>query len=251
MKKILLSLFTFASAAGIGFAQNQDYTITDLNGVEYENNSVHIYNVHGTFDDPVDEAKMHLVITNNNADPIYVTAQVVEITNTDGTLAQFCIGGPSGNCFNPIMQGSFYPNAQGGIIEPGFTWGNFDYLINLDPTNLSEYKLRFVQTDGSGNETPDTDFFLTYRYDETMSTADINTVAIAEVYPTVAKGFTTVNLKENAQVQILNMQGKVVKSLNLNSGESTLNLNGLSSGVYMVQFKGTSGTTTTTKVIVK
>ncbi len=245
-------MLTITMGLTISFAQNQDYTITDLDLVEYENNSIHVYNVHGTFADPVEAAKLHLVVNNVSTSPIHVTAEVVELTNTDGSLAQFCIGGPAGNCFNPIHAGSFYPNANGGTVQPGSNWGNFDYLINLDPTNLVEYKLRFVQMDDSGNEIPDTNFYITYKYDENaMAVSDVNSSAIAQVYPTVAKGFTHVNLKENASVQIINLEGKSVRSLKLNSGESKLDLSGLASGIYWVQFKGTSGMTTTSKIIVK
>lgn len=251
MKKIILSVLTLMTVSGISYAQNQNYTITNTDMVEYENNSIHVFTVHGTFEDPNDEAKLHLVVNNVGMEPITVTAQVVEMTNTDGTLAQFCIGGPAGNCFFPINEGSFYPGVNGGVVEPGANWGMFDYLINLDPTPLSEYKLRFVQLDGAGSEIPDTSFFITYLYDPGMAISDVNSLAIAQVYPTVAKGFTNVDLKENATVQVLNVEGKAVKSLKLNSGKSQLDLSGLSSGVYWIAFKGESGMTTTSKIVIK
>lgn len=242
-------MLTIAVVSGISFAQ--DFVITDLDGVPYENNSLITFNVHGTFEDPIDAAKMHLVINNVSEAPIKVTGQIVEMLNTDGTLAQFCIGGPSGNCFFPLTQGAYYPSEQGGVIEPGSNWGNFDYLINLDPNELAQYKVRFVQIDGSGNEMPETNFFLTYLYDPSMAVSDMNSISIAEVYPTVAKGFTNVTLKENAAVQILNVEGKVVKSINMKTGKTQLDLSGLSSGVYLVNFKGDSGVTTTKKIVVK
>jgi len=250
MKKIILSVMTFAAVSGISFAQDQDYTVTDLDMVEYENNSVHIFNVHGTFEDPTDEAKLHLVINNTSSEQIKVAGQVVEFTNTDGSLAQFCIGGPAGNCFFPLFEGAFYPSQSGGIIESGSNWGLNDYLINLDPTNLAEYKLRFVQVDDNGDEIPNTSFFITYRYDANMATSDVNSIAIAEVYPTVIKNSTTVELKENANVQIVNLEGKVVKSLTMNSGKTSLDMSGLS-GVYWIQFQGVSGASTMKKVVVK
>lgn len=251
MKKRIISGFLALFAVVALNAQNQEYRVMDLDMNEYENNSVHVYNVHGTFDNPLDEAKLHLYLTNVGANPIKVSAQIVEMTNTDGSLAQFCIGGPAGNCFNPISEGSFYPNANGGILEAGGNWGLFDYLLNLDPTNLVEYKIRFVQKDDSGNDIPNTDFFISYRYDANMGVSDVNAIAIAKVYPTVAKGFTTVNLQEKATAQILNVEGKAVKSFKLNSGESQLDLNGLSAGVYWVAFKGESGKSTNIRIVVK
>lgn len=251
MKKIFLSTLMIWGVCSLSQAQNQNYSVTDLDGVEYENNSVHLFSVHGTFADPIEEAKLHLRVNNKIAEDIYVSGEIVEIINTDGTLAQFCIGGPSGNCFFPLAEGAFYPNSTGGTVPANGNWGNFDYVINLDPTKPVEYKVRFTEFDSAGNEIPNTNFFITYRHDDAMGVSDVNSIAIAEVYPTVAKGSTTVQLKENANVQIFNLEGKAVKSLKLNSGKSNLDLSGLSSGVYLVQFKGTSGLTHTTKIVVK
>ena len=72
MKKILLSTLMIWGIANLTNAQNQDYTVTNLEMLEYESNSVHIFNVHGTFDDPIDEAKLHLVINNTTSNPICV-----------------------------------------------------------------------------------------------------------------------------------------------------------------------------------
>lgn len=250
MKKIFttvcLSLFALSA-----YAQNQAYVLSDLDGTPYENNSVHTFNIHGTFDEIIDAAKLHLVITNEDFDDIYVRAEIMELINTDGTLVQFCIGGPSGNCFNGVDEGAFYPSEEGGLLEAAFSWGMNDYIINLDPTNNVGYKLRFVQTNGEGVEIPDTNFFITYRYESEMGVSDMQSLAFAQVSPTVAKGSTTVNLKENAQVQIVSLDGKVAKNLKMQSGTSQLDLSGLSAGVYWVTFKGEKGNTHSVKIVVK
>lgn len=253
MKNIIIGGFFAIFALTTVNAQNQDYVISDLDGNAYENNSVHTFNQHGTVSDPIEEAKLHLLISNESSDDIYIRAEIIEMVNTDGQEAQFCIGGPSGNCFTPISTGNFYPSNDGGIMYANSNWGMFDYILNLDSTNLSEYKFRFVQTDGAGNEIENTNFFLTYIYDEdaTLGLNNIESISIAEVYPTVAKGFTQVNLKEAAKVQIFNMEGKVVQTTKLNSGTSQLSLAGLTPGVYIVSFSGESGMTTQTRVIVK
>lgn len=252
MKKKLITGFVALLAWSGLQAQNPAYVVSNTDGVPYENNSLHVFNVHGTFEDPMDAAKLHLVIDNLDLDnDIYVRAEVVEIINTDGENVQFCIGGPSGNCFFPIAEGDFYPSIEGGVLYAGASWGMFDYLINLDSNNLAEYKIRFVQTDGAGNEIPNTNFFISYRYDKNMGLSEVKSLSIAEVYPTVAKNFTNVNLKENAEVQIFNAEGKAVRSTKMNSGSSQLDLSGLSKGVYWVAFKGQSGSTTNVKIVVK
>lgn len=250
MKKIFLSA-VFTLFAVTVFAQ-REYRVADLEDHEYENNTTFVFNVHGTFADPLEEAKLHLFITNETSHDIYIRGQVVEMVNTDGSLAQFCIGGPSGNCFFPLNTESFYPVTEGGIMYANSNWGLFDYFINLDDTNLAQYTVRLAQTDGAGNEIEGTDFTFTYLYDEDgMGVNDVQSRSIAEVYPTVAKGFTNVNLKEDASVQILNLEGRVVKNLSMNRGQSQLDLNGLSAGTYWVAFKGVSGVSHSIRILVK
>lgn len=250
MKKIILNSFLLLSTV-CTFAQ-RDYVISDLEGNTYEDNSTFVFDIHGTFADPLEEAKVHLLITNQSTEDIYLRGQVVEMINTYGEFAQFCIGGPSGNCFFPLSTDAHYPNQQGGILYANSNWGMFDYFINLDENNLAQYKIRFTQTDGEGNDIEGTDFTFTYLYDKNaLGLSEVQSQAIAEVYPTVAKSFTNVNLKENASVQILNTEGRLVRTANLRSGTSQLDLTGLSSGVYWVSFKGTSGVTHNIRIVIK
>ncbi len=253
MKKIFASLFILTFAFANSFAQERAYVISDLDGNPYENHSVHVFDIHGSFEDPLEEAKLHFLITNTTSEDIYLRGQVIEMINTNGELAQFCIGGPSGNCFFPLFTDIYYPVTDGGVMYANSNWGLFDYFINLDPTDKAEYRLRFAQTDGAGNEIAGTEFFITYLYSEdgTMGVNDIRSSSIAQVYPTVAKNFTNVKLNEAAQVSIINLEGKTVKTLSLNKGESQVNLNGLSAGVYWVAFKGISGATTNIRIVVK
>lgn len=251
MKNFILTGTLILGTLTQTFAQEQVYRITDKNGVEYENNSVHSFNVHGTFDDPREEAKLYLVAHNDSTEDIRLAGEIVEIINTDGEMGQFCIGGPAGNCFFPLVVGGYYPSNNGGQLNAGTSWGNFDYIINLDPAVGSSYKVRFTQKEVSGADVPNTNFFITYVYAGQMGVSDLNTKAIAEVYPTVAKGFTNVNLSENAQVQVVNALGKTVKTTSFNAGTHKLDLSGFAAGVYWVSFKGQSGKTHSIKMVVK
>lgn len=252
MKKFIISSLLLLGFVGTTFAQNQTYVIKDKYGVAYENNSVHYFNTHGTFDDPREEAKLYLVAHNDSGNTLYVAGEIVEITNTDGTQAQFCIGGPWGNCFFPLNVGGFYPSENGGILPANSTWGLTDYLINLDPTVGASYKVRFTEKNNeTGEDIANTNFFISYVYAGDMGVGDLNTKAVAEVYPTVAKGFTNLNLNENAQVQVINLEGKTLKTISLNAGSHKLDLSGLAAGVYWIASKGQSGKTTSIKVVVK
>lgn len=253
MKKIITGLFAVAFGLSITTAQERGYIVSNWEGEEYENNSIHVFNEFGVVDEneiPIDDNKLQLLIQNISDDQIRIFGQVIEFTNTDGQSAQFCI---IDACYENLIEGNFYPS-NGGIFPMDGNNGLNDYFANLDETNLVEYKFRIFQADvDTGVEIDDSSFYLTYVYDEdaNMNVSDVQSIAIAQVYPTVAKNFTQVNLKESAKVQITNMQGKVVKTTQLNSGTSQLNLTGLTPGVYLVSFSGESGMNTTIRIVVK
>lgn len=253
MKKLITGLFAITFGLSIATAQERGYIVTNWDGDEYENNSSHVFNDYGVVDEnevPIDDNKLQLLIQNTSDEPIRIFGQVIEFTNTDGQKAQFCI---IDACYENLIEGNLYPS-NGGVFPIDGNNGFNDYFANLDETNLVEYKFRIFQADvDSGEEIEGSSFYLTYIYDEDadMNVTDVQSIAIAQVYPTVAKNFTQVNLKESAKVQIVNMQGKVVKSTQLNSGTSQLSLAGLTPGVYMVSFNGKSGMTTTVRMVVK
>lgn len=248
MKKHLLTGLLFSSI--LAFGQNQVYQIADKDGTVYEDNTVKTFYVHGTFEDPIDAAKLPFVITNTSSEVIKLAGELVEMTNTDGQSAQFCIGGPSGNCFFPLFTGSFYPSNEGGQLGGNASWGYNDYFINLDATPGASYKVRFTQKDDAGNDIPNTNFTITYLYAGEMGVADLNK-SVASVSPTVVKGYTQAVVKENATMQIYNAEGKLLKSSQVQAGTHKVDMSGFAPGIYVVSFKGTSGFTTSTKVVVK
>lgn len=251
MKKLAILVGLIGSCA---IAQSQGYTLGDLDGNLYENNGIYVFVEHADNDHPENPAATMPFVAKNTSDHVInLAAEFLEITNTDGTNAQFCFGDVFGNCFLNLKTDRIYPVDTGFPIQPGMTQGVTDHLLSSEPNHPTEYKLRFFQVDADANQLPGTDFIVTYRYDPNMAaTSDVNgSISIAQVYPTVASGFTNVNLKENASVSVVNVEGKVVKNLKLSSGVSKIDLSGLPSGIYIISFKGQSGLSTTTKLIVK
>lgn len=249
MKKFLV-LTSFLSLVGFSQAQNQKFTVSNLAGEEYVNNSVHVFNIVGDMSQEItDDIKLYYVVKNIGGETIIAAGEVIEMTNADGELAQFCFGG---DCYYPVFKDYFYPN-NGAHIAPGEVQSMHDYFANFEGgSDLVEYKFRFLQLDANGQEIPNTSFYLTYRYEKNMGLSDVNSsISIAEVSPTVAKDFTTVNLKENAQAKILTTTGQLIKTVELKAGKSNLSLAGLAKGVYYLQFNGVSGKTTTSKILVK
>lgn len=253
MKKLITGFFAITLSFTFTTAQERGFIVTNWDGTEYENNSLHVFNEYGVVDENqniIDDNKLQLLIQNISDEQIRVFGQVIEFTNTDGQKAQFCI---IDACYENLIEGELYPST-GGIFPIDGNNGVSDYFANLDEANLAEYKFRIFQADlDTGQEIEGSSFYLTYLYDEdaNMNVTDVQSISIAQIYPTIAKNFTQVNLKEAAKVQIVNMQGKVVKTTQLNSGNSQLSLAGLTPGVYMISFNGESGMNTTIRIVVK
>lgn len=73
---------------------------------------------------------------------------------------------------------------------------------------------------------------------------------LVKFYPNPSNGLITISLPEIAKITISDLSGKVVYTSTLNDGESTINLNNLSSGIYLINFVGDS-LNKTDKIILK
>ena len=119
-----------------------------------------------------------------------------------------------------------YTDTQRGILAP-----------------VIYYRLRQVDLDGS------------FAYSRTVSVNRIDTGLTANVFPNPAQRKTPVTVEAGAsiaEIRLWNMSGReiVVPVTKMGSGKAELNLDGLTSGVYMLQLK-TAGGTAFKKLIVK
>ncbi len=73
---------------------------------------------------------------------------------------------------------------------------------------------------------------------------------LVKFYPNPSNGLITISLPQIAKITISDLSGKVVYTSTLNDGESTINLNNLSSGIYLINFVGDS-LNKTDKIILK
>lgn len=71
------------------------------------------------------------------------------------------------------------------------------------------------------------------------------------LYPNPASEVVTVTVNENGTLVIIDLLGAQVASQQVFAGSQTVELNGLTAGTYMVQFKARSGKTVVSKLIVK
>lgn len=76
---------------------------------------------------------------------------------------------------------------------------------------------------------------------------DLSTI---KFYPNPTTGAITVSLPENAKVTLTDLSGKVILTTSVQAGDSQLQLNALSKGVYLINFTGDTFTKTD-KIILK
>ncbi len=99
----------------------------------------------------------------------------------------------------------------------------YSFSIKLNDAN-NYFRLNMVDLDGSSK------FSLVARV-----TSNCNN-RIISVFPNPSKNIITVNgLNENDQVNLLDQLGRVIKSIKTNNVSETLDLSGISPGIYMIQ----------------
>lgn len=231
----ILSLFSFISLqAQMTILDSEDNIIVD--GDEFTFQSIE-----------EDIAKFHFYIKNEFNNAIQVKAKMIEITGTDGSNVQFCMG----ECLFNVSEGTEVPENEGFTVEPNSTTsGPGTYFWNLDNTaSPISYTFRIYQTDALGNEAGNP-INITYTYNSDLA-VDGNELSQVKLYPTLSSDVININLNEEANADIFNLQGQLVASKKLASGNSQLNISNFSSGVYLIKFQGKNNTVTTKKFIKK
>lgn len=243
MKKTVFFIGAFLSLLSL----QAQFTVEDDAGVPIEDGDVITVGQIA----PAAEAKLPFYINNTSSGDINVRIEFVSAVNADGSQMQLCIMPPK--CYNSITIGESYPqdpNVMKIFIPSGTQSGYGNYFNNLDPgngTNVIDYVFRFYQVNSSGFEIG-TSLTMTYRYDPLLGTQEINKLDIA-VYPTLVEEVVTVETPQPLDMEIYDLNGALVKNEKVNKGKNQLNLAGLSSQLYLVQFENEQGETQTIKLI--
>ena len=193
------------------------------------------------------EAYLEFLVFNEAASEINMKVEFVSVTNADGSGMQICFG----ECYTGTSPGTSYPIGDVVVIQPGQSQTSIgDHFYNSDPGNGTDaitYEFRFDQVDQGGNEIGD-DLTLFYVYDPLLSTGDV-TALEASVYPTVTTSDVTVEVKEDVAIAVYDVQGRLVKQINMEAGRQTLSLADLRSNIYLLQMQDDNGRTKTVKVM--
>lgn len=192
------------------------------------------------------------VINNSNSD-INVKVKCVNIINSNGSNVQLCFGNI---CVPNITTGNSYPNVP-AFIEANSSNGNFDHFLNtntgINPNLPVEYAFRFYQVDDNGIEIGNTVSF-TYRYSATLSNQSfsnqLSTLGVS-LKSNIVTNSLEIEASKNTQMSMYDINGKLVREQNLNSGSHSIDTSILNSGTYILSFRNNEGQTATSKIIKK
>ena len=232
MKKIILlaglllsSFFTqaqviTATADGAPISEGQTFTVNSLTE---------------------SEATLSLVATNISDAPIYLKLKVNSIVNANGQDVQFCFGGL---CYFSVREGSTVPSntyLANNVIAPGATNNAADHFFNENAGIVVGedvvYNLSFIKVSAEGAELGT---LLTFNY-KYSPTAGITNLSVLQnmgitVNNTVVKNDISVYANYNANLEIINVSGQIVKTVGIKTGSQQANLSALSAGVYIARF---------------
>jgi hypothetical protein len=244
IKLLLLSVFGAVAIA------NAQYTVTDDNGNVLQDGDVVEF---GTLEQP--EADYNFFVTNNNpTDEIYSRIEYLSQTNATNTdFAELCYGF---QCYYGIELGSTTPpmHVEPMLIPVGHTTGLGNHLYSNDPGNGQgnvDFVFAFRQyEDAAGTILTGESLTFTYRYNPALSVNNVSKVN-SSLVSTVVTDQLTMDVNEPVQVQVYDMQGKLVRQANFETGRQVMDVSNLSAQQYIVQFTNDGGAKKTSKVIVR
>ncbi|MEZ7867731.1 MAG: T9SS type A sorting domain-containing protein [Paludibacteraceae bacterium] len=73
----------------------------------------------------------------------------------------------------------------------------------------------------------------------------------AEIYPTLTRGEVYVNAENGRAAEVITTSGQLLRQVKLNAALTTVNLTGLTDGIYLLKIKYNDGTDTTQQIILK
>lgn len=186
-------------------------------------------------------ATLTLIATNISDAPIYLKLKVNSIVNANGQDVQFCFGGL---CYFSIREGSTVPSntyLASNVIAPGGTNNAADHFFNQNAgINVGEdvvYNLSFIQVSSTGTELG-TLLTFNYRYSTTAGLTNLSALQNMgiTVKNTVVNNDLTIQANQNANLEIIGINGQSVKSIDVKAGAQQADLSSLSAGIYFARF---------------
>jgi hypothetical protein len=243
MKKIILAAALFVSV----FAQAQ---ILVFDGeTQLEDGETYTYNVLGV------AAKMHLLVQNDTNEEINVKLKMLDIQNSDGSEVQFCYGQ---SCLNSAPINSVTPPGPPSVATKIPAGGNnagdyAGYFYNQHPITNGPitYTMGLFHIDAAGVPTGDPIVTFNYKYDPTASTTDFNALAQMGIVVnnTVVNNTLDITANVNAKLEIVNINGQIVKKAAIANASQSIDLSSAAAGVYFARFTTAENKTAQVKIV--
>lgn len=198
-----------------------------------------------------DVASIYFWVKNDNAHSINLRIVYEEINNANGTDFEFCFGGL---CIFAVEEGVNYPEEGGPVvINAGGQTVDFDHFLNKnegDGTNYPiDYVIKFFEVDANDNPIGNPITF-TYRFDPTMDIEDFSQVN-ASIQNTLVETQLNIVAQEQVQLQVFDIQGKLISDFSLETGVNSLEMSGLSAGLYFGKLQNQAGQSEVFKFVKK
>lgn len=241
MKKLFLSIAFFSCLAS--FAQ---LSVKKLDGTPIVTGDVFTFH---ELEEPDNYLGFKVYNTSNAS--IKVRAKVVDVINSTGTDLQLCLGDI---CLNTITAGNSYPSSPVTIAANGQN-SNFDHILNnnpgIDTSQPVEYVIRISQVDNAGVEIG-TGVTFTYRYTSVLANETFvpnqNDVTLKS---SIVNSTLDIRAAKNVMMELFDTNGKSIRRENLSSGDHSIDVSDLSSGMYILSFNTETNQKTTAKFIKK
>ena len=233
---IAIFLITFAT-----LAQNP-YTVKDHDGLEITEGMVVTLNNFG-----VPNGSFDYFVTNDSDEDIYMRIEFVSAVNADGSGFELCFD----QCFIGLVIGQSLPPAPNFVTIPAgqTTPSGNHFAATLESNEVQDYNFRFYLTDSEGADIGN-DLNFTYRYDPILGSNDFRELGVS-ITSTVIFNNMEVYAMEDMNMVIYNLQGQLINSQILSTGNHTINMSYLSPQMYIVKFKTTAGISKTMKILKK
>ena len=240
-----LKLLSICLFSVFGFSQ---MTLKKLNGSPINDGDVLTFS---SVTDP--DNYLGLKIYNNSPNIMRVKAEVVSITNADGTGIQLCFGNV---CVSSISPGFSYPTNNPASIPAQGVNGNFDHFLNentgINSNQNVEYILRFYQLDSNGLEIGNSVTF-TYKYLSTLANNSFtnNQNTDVKLKSNIVNNSLEIDVLKNINTKIFDSNGKLLIDKNLVQGSQSIDISNLTNGVYFLSIYNDENKNTTIKFIKK
>lgn len=199
--------------------------------------------------------KLRFTVTNNGTEGIYVGAKLISASsNAPAEGTQLCFGSL---CLPDVSANALVPYYF--ELAPGETTPSADdHFINSQAGtdgNPVTYQLAIVKLSYNEDEDEYTEIetlrTFSYVYQPAAGLTDLNGLAKLglTVNNTVIKNALNVNAVQDASLQLFDTTGKLVKAIAVKSGEQSIDLSALTTGIYMARFTTTGNKVATVKVV--